>query len=153
MRKKIEVALGGPSQQVREALAPWRASMFWTTWVLVGIVGILIAWDLVLAFWDRGRPNTWSEVARAASYRLPILPWFLGALVGHLFHGSRIPVIDRDAGATLMGMLTLLVMGFSAVLFLTGGLLSVLSVTGTALAGLVVSYLLWPLNRPGGWQW
>lgn len=153
MLKKIEAALGRPSQRVRGALAPWRASMFWTTWVLVGIVGILIVWDVVLAFWDSERPNTWSEVARAASHRLPILPWFLGALVGHLFHGGRIPVIDRDAGATLMGTLTLLVIGWSAVLYLTGGALSILSVTGTALAGVVVSYLLWPLHRPGGWRW
>ncbi len=153
MLKRIETALCRPSQGVRNALAPRRASMLRMTQLLVVILVIFMAWDFVLGFWDPNRPNTWSEVTRAGSHGLPILPWFLGALVGHLFHGGRIPVIDRDAGATLMGAFTLLVIGWSVFLHLTDGAVPTLVVAGMALVGGVVSYLFWPLHRPGGWKW
>ena len=153
MLKQLEGKLRSPSQRVRIKLAPARTRIRWATWSFVCIIVILIVWDVILAAWDPDRPNTWSDVARAASYDLPILPWFLGAMVGHLFHGGRSPVIHRDAGATLMGLFTFLVIGWSVFLSLTDDALSIPEVAGMAVAGVAISYLLWPLQRPGGWQW
>lgn len=152
MLKKIEGQLARPSQRVRNTLEPARTAIRWATWAFVGIVVIIILWDIILARWDPG-PNTWSEVVRAVSFDMPIVPWFLGALVGHLFHGVRVPVIHRDAGATVMGFFTLLVIGWSVFLSFTDHALSIPAVAGIALAGVAVSYVLWPLQRPGGWQW
>ena len=122
-------------------------------WIEISIVLILIVWDISLQRWDPTRPNTWSEAAREASYGLPILPWFLGAMVGHLFHGGRVPEIDRDAGATLMGFFTLLVIVWSVFLYFTDGVVPTLVVAGMALAGVVVAYVIWPLDRLGDWHW
>ena len=153
MLKKVEAVLARPSHGVKNALEPARKPIRWVTWTFVVIVVILIVWDIILQRWDPTRPNTWSEVAREASYALPILPWFLGAMVGHLFHGGRIPRIDRDAGATLMGFFTFLVIVWSVFLYLTYGVVPALVVAGMARAGVVVAYVIWPLDRLGDWHW
>ncbi len=153
MLQKIEVVLARPSHGVKNALEPARKPIRWVTWTFVVIVVILIVWDIILQRWDPTRPNTWSEVAREASYGLPILPWFLGAMVGHLFHGGRVPKIDRDAGATLMGFFTFLVIIWSVFLYFTDGVVPTLVVAGMALAGVVVAYVIWPLDRLGDWHW
>jgi len=121
MLHKIETVLARPAKRAQTVLEPRRKRIRVMTWVMVAIVLILIGWDIVLQRWDPDRPNTWSEVARAASFGLPILPWFLGAMVGHLFHGGRVPRINRDAGATLMGLFTFLVIVWSGFLYFTGG--------------------------------
>jgi hypothetical protein len=153
MRQKIESQLAGPSKRVKSALVPRRALMLKTTRLLLFIVFVIVVWDVVLARWDPTRANTWSEVARAVSYGLPILPWFLGVLVGHLFHGGRMAVMDRDAGATLMALFTILVMAWSVFLYLTDGALPIVGVAGMAIVGTAAAYLIWPLTRPEEWQW
>ena len=144
------------SRRLTETLTPERGTrrgLFWTAWLFVSLLGILILWDVLLAHWDPSRPNTWSEVARHASRRLPILPWCLGAMVGHLFHGREAPVAHPHTGKTLMALFSVLVGLWSVVLWVSDGVVPVLIVAGTALAGVVASYRLWPLHRPGGWGW
>ena len=153
MLKQLEAKLARPSQGVRSALTRAGRPIGWATWLFVIIVVVLIVWDVILQRWDPARPNTWSEVARAASYDLPILPWFLGAMVGHLFHGDRTAVIDPDAGATLMGLLWVLMGGWSVFLYRTEAALSITAVAVIAAAGVAVAYWIWPLDRRENWKW
>lgn len=127
--------------------APRRAAIRTMSRVLFGVVLIMIAWDVVLAM-DPEDHNTWSERARAAAFRLPVLPWFLGALMAHLFPVLRAPVFDRDAASGLMGMLTGVAVVWSLAIGLTPLSLSGPAVWITALSGMVAAYLLWPMEEP-----
>lgn len=127
--------------------APHRDAIRKMSLVLFWIVAGLIVWDVVLAM-DPEDHNTWSERARAAAFRLPVLPWFLGALMAHLFPILPRPVFRREAAAGLMGVLTGLAVLWSLAIGLTPLSLSGPAVWLTALAGMVAAFLFWPMAEP-----
>ena len=53
----------------------------------------------------------------------------------------------------MMGLFTFLVIVRSGFLYFTGGVVPTLVVAGMALTGVVVAYLIWPLDRLGDWNW
>ena len=87
---------------------------------------------------------------RDASDDFPILPWFFGALVSHLFHhrDNLKTVIDADAAATLMTVFSVTLIGFGVF-----GVDWPLPRGVTALLGVVAAYALWPKVRTQPWNW
>ena len=55
-----------------------------TTWIMIAVGILLLIWDIVVAANDM-RGDTISEIARDTSYRLWLLPWSIGGIMGHLF--------------------------------------------------------------------
>ena len=56
----------------------------WTTIIICVCGAALLAWDIIVAANDM-RGDTISEIARDTSYRLWLLPWSIGGIMGHLF--------------------------------------------------------------------
>ncbi len=144
---KLWRTVGAPTRIAKSVQKRHRRPLLWTCWA---IVFVLIVWDIYLAR-DGVGGNTWSEVLRADGRQHLILPWFLGAIAAHLFHGQDDlrPIVDPDAASTLMGSLALvlILLGFSPLTFPTWfmGI--------AALLGSVSAYLLWPKLRTGEWNW
>jgi hypothetical protein len=49
------------------------------------LVAAFIGVDIYLAA-DSVKGNTWSEIIRTWAKYTPVIPWFLGVLMGHFFH-------------------------------------------------------------------
>lgn len=133
-------ALG--SRALRAAQRP-AAALCWI------ILGALILWDIALAM-DDIEGNTWSEVTRVAGERFPVIPFMLGALVGHLFHpfGPDRCHVPHDAARTSLSALCLV--------FALGGAFGVPlpgSSTVNMALGLLAGAALWPGCREEGWRW
>ena len=82
------------------------------SWLLFWVMVILVLWDVALAM--NGEPlDTWSEQTRLAAPRWPVLPWLIGAIIGHLFPPRVRPAFGPDDASGLMAALTLLMAAWS----------------------------------------
>jgi hypothetical protein len=108
-------------------------------------IAVMVIWDIILAS-NEQQNDTWSEQARLAGTRLPFLPWFVGAIVGHVFP-LRQPRYDTEATGTVMGILTALILVWSVLRQLeAGSIVSPPAMWLTAICGMLASFLLWPMK-------
>jgi hypothetical protein len=144
--QRVATALALADRPAYDELERHRAKLRFMAWLLFSIATVLMVWDVFLA--TNGQPgDTWSEQARIGAPLFPVLPWFLGAMVGHMFPllGHRPRLFGRDAAAGAMGWLTALVILWSGLIQFGVDLpIAPPAIWLTALGGMGASYLLWP---------
>ncbi len=125
-----------------------RTGFKWMSWVLFGIIVVLVLWDIALAS-NLEENDTWSEQTRLAAPRWPVLPWFIGALIGHLFPPWTSPIFERESAAGVMVFITIVIamwsIGINAGFGLPTGPEQVWLL---AVVGGVFAYFLWPSEPP-----
>ncbi len=57
----------------------------WTVVILLAVVALVGAWDVYVAFFNREKDDTVSEVVRELARRHPLVPFLFGLLMGHFF--------------------------------------------------------------------
>ena len=136
------------SRPAYERLHRHKAKIQIMSRILATLVGALIVWDVLLAT-NELTGDTWSEQARLAAPRLPVLPWILGAMIGHLFplFRRRTFLFEQEAAGSAMGVLTVLAVIWTALIQFGVELpISPPAVWVIAVLGLCGSYLFWPLR-------
>lgn len=61
-----------------------------TSWILVAIIVLLIAWDVYAGFFTAGAGDTISEVTLFWARRHPIVPFIVGGINFHLFWPQQV---------------------------------------------------------------
>lgn len=61
-----------------------------TSWVLIVLVAVVIAWDVYAAYFSQGVGDTFSEVILGFARRHPVLPFSVGVICGHLFYPQEV---------------------------------------------------------------
>lgn len=125
-----------------------RRKLRMASWGLFGLIALVIAWDVWLAT-NQTPGDTWSDAARGAAPSLPLLPWVLGAMVGHIFPVTQrtFAFVDAEAAAVSMGLLTALIVVWTlAIQFRWIPPTSEQAVWVVAILGVFAAYLLWPLR-------
>lgn len=134
-----------------EAIRPHRRKVETVSLVLFLVIVVLSLWDVVLATNSRSG-DTWSEQARLAAPTLPILPWVLGAMVGHIFPWGRRSVLsNKEASGGTMALFTGAILLWTA-LIQAGVELPVTpsAFWVVALLGVGSAYVLWPMRGREG---
>lgn len=73
-------------------------SRTWTIGILVGVIALLIGWDVLVALEESGvKPGTGgtiSEVTLAFAQQHPVVAFVLGVICGHLLWPQRRPPLQ-----------------------------------------------------------
>ena len=147
---KVVLGLQNLNRPAYRLFAQHRGKIRVMSWLLFAIIAVLVVWDLFLAT-NAQDNDTWSEQARLAAPRVPVLPWLLGAMIGHVFPLRRFrpPQFNAEAAGGAMCALTGLMILWTVLI--TSGVeipISPPAIWLTAIAGLVASYVLWPMRPP-----